>query len=330
MQAFSLLDLAPITEGGSARQALLNSRDLAQHAEQWGYKRFWMAEHHNMRGIASAATSVALGFIAAATSSIHVGAAGVMLPNHSPLIIAEQYGTLAALYPGRVDLGLGRAPGTDGRTMRALRRDMMRAANDFPEDVVELMAYFEDGNAQGIQAIPGRGLQVPIWILGSSLYGAQLAAALGQPYIFASHFAPDLLDHALQIYREQFRPSRQHQKPYSAAAVNVFAADTDLEGRQLMNSMIMQFAALRRGNPGPLQPPTATLDPEPDPRELAESRHVLRESAIGSADSVENWLRAFLDRTRVDELVVTSHVYDHEARKKSFRIAAGVLQKLLK
>lgn len=330
MKAFSLLDLAPIIEGGNARQALLNARDLAQHAEQQGYKRFWMAEHHNMSGIASAATSVALGFIAAGTTSIHVGAAGVMLPNHSPLIIAEQFGTLAALYPGRVDLGLGRAPGTDGITMRALRRDIMRAANDFPEDVMELMAYFEDGNAQGIQAVPGRGLQVPIWLLGSSLFGAQLAAALGQPYIFASHFAPDLLDQALQIYRERFKPSKQHKQPYAAAAVNAFAADTDSAGEELKRSMVMQFAALRRGKPGPLKPPTAKLEPELSASELAESKMVLRESAVGTEASIRVWFEQFLARTKVDELVLTSHVYDHQARIKSFAIAAKVLQEIIR
>ena len=325
MKAFSLLDLAPIIEGGSARQALLNSRDLAQHAEQQGYKRFWMAEHHNMGGIASAATSVALGYVAAGTDTIRVGAAGVMLPNHAPLIIAEQYGTLATLFPDRVDLGLGRAPGTDGMTMRALRRDIMRASNDFPQDVLELMSFFEDGNEQGIQAIPGKGTQVPIWLLGSSLFGAQLAAALGQPYIFASHFAPELLDQALQIYRATFKPSKQHSQPYAAAAVNVFAADTDEEAETLMKSVLMHVATLRRGKPGPLKAPTAHVETDVSPNELAEARYMLRESAIGNEASVRIWLKQFLERTQVDELVLTSHVYDHKSRIKSFGIAAKVL-----
>jgi len=329
MKAFSLLDLAPIIEGGSARQALLNSRDLAQHAEQQGYKRFWMAEHHNMSGIASAATSVALGYVAAGTETIRVGAAGVMLPNHSPLIIAEQYGTLAALFPDRVDLGLGRAPGTDGKTMRALRKDLKRAGNDFPQDVLELMAYFEDGNDQGIQAIPGQGLKVPIWLLGSSLFGAQLAAALGHPYIFASHFAPELLDQALLVYRENFKPSKQHSQPYAAAAVNVFAADTDEEGQALVNSLLIHVAALRRGKPGPLKPPTAHVETEANPDELTQARYMLRESAIGNEESVHNWLKQFIERTQVDELVLASHIYDHQSRIKSFGIAANVLLGLI-
>jgi luciferase family oxidoreductase group 1 len=329
LKAFSLLDLAPITEGSNARQALENSRDLAQHAERQGYKRYWMAEHHNMSGIASAATSVALGYIAAATSSIRIGAAGVMLPNHSPLVIAEQYGTLASIYPDRVDLGLGRAPGTDGPTMRALRRNIMRASENFPQDVVELMDYFENGNAQGIQAIPGKGLHVPIWLLGSSLFGAQLAAALGQPFIFASHFAPDFLDQALAIYREQFQPSKQHAQPYAAAAVNVFAADSDQDGQELMQSTLLQFACLRRGNPGPLKAPDAILDPPVSAEELMQSQHALRESAIGTKASISEWFEQFLERTQVDELVLTSNVYDHQARIKSFGIAADALQEFI-
>lgn len=329
MKAFSLLDLAPIIEGGSARQALLNSRDLAQHAEKQGYKRFWMAEHHNMRGIASAATSVALGYVAAGTGTIRIGAAGVMLPNHAPLVIAEQYGTLACLFPDRVDLGLGRAPGTDGITMRALRRDIMRASNDFPQDVLELMAFFEDGNEQGIQAIPGQGLQVPIWLLGSSLFGAQLAAALGQPYIFASHFAPELLDQALHIYRETFKPSKQHSQPYAAAAVNVFAADTNEEAEVLMKSILMHVATLRRGNPGPLRAPSANFDTDLSPNELAEARYMLRESAVGTEENIRVWFEKFIERTQVDELVLASHVYDHQSRINSFGIAAKVLLNMI-
>ena len=329
MKAFSLLDLAPIVEDGTIHQSFLNALDLAQHAEQQGYKRYWMAEHHNMPGIASAATSVALAYVGAGTKTIRVGAAGVMLPNHSPLIIAEQYGTLASLYPDRVDLGLGRAPGTDRKTMRALRRDIMRASNDFPQDVVELMAFFEDGNEQGVQAIPGRGLQVPIWLLGSSLFGAQLAAALGQPYIFASHFAPELLDQALQIYRESFKPSKQHSEPYAAAAINVFAADTDEEAQALMRSLLIHLAALRKGKPGTLKPPTAEFETEANPAELAEARYMLRESAVGNKASVSAWIKQFIERTQVDELVIASHIYDHQSRVKSISIAAKVLQDIV-
>ncbi len=323
MKAFSLLDLSPIVEGGDARQSLLNSLDLAQHAEKQGYKRYWMAEHHNMPGIASAATAVALSNIGAGTSTIRIGAAGVMLPNHSPLIIAEQYGTLASLYPDRIDLGLGRAPGTDGKTMRALRRDLVRAANDFPRDVVELMAFFDNGNEQGIQAIPGRGLHVPVWLLGSSLFGAQLAAVLGQPYIFASHFAPDLLDQALQLYRENFKPSAQHAEPYAAAAINVFAAESSEEAQVLMQSVLMHISALRSGNPGTLKAPGSQEIAE---TELADARHMLRDSAVGDDNAIASWIEQFIDRTRVDELVIASHIYDHHARIKSFEITSRVLK----
>jgi len=329
MRAYSLLDLAPICEGSTARDALLNSRNLAQQAQVQGYKRYWMAEHHNSSGIASAATAVALGFVAEGTTTIRVGAAGVMLPNHSPLVIAEQFGTLAALYPDRVDLGLGRAPGTDGKTMMALRRDNMNSADRFPQDVLELQAYFDQG-FDGVKAVPGNGLQVPLWILGSSLFGAQLAAYLGLPYLFASHFAPDHLDQALKIYRQEFRPSASHPTPYAGAAVNVFAADSDEEGRLLMSSMLQQFVALRRGAPGPLKPPVATQAEIGSNTELAQARHALRESAVGSADTVTRWLEQFVDRTGVDELVLTSHVYNHAARVKSFAIAAHSLNRLIK
>jgi len=328
MDAFSLLDLAPIVQGSNARQALLNSLDLARNAEQQGYERFWMAEHHNMAGIASAATSVALGYVAAGTSRIRVGAAGVMLPNHAPLVIAEQFGTLECLFPGRVDLGLGRAPGTDAHTMQALRRHRMGGPEQFPRDVQELIAYFEDGIPHGIRAVPGNGLHVPIWMLGSSLFGAQLAAALGLPYIFASHFAPDLLDQALSIYRNEFRPSARHPEPYAAAAVNVFAADTDEEGQYLMSSMLQQFVALRRGTPGPLRPPIGNPDATGTPAELAQARHALSESAVGAPETVHRWLAGFLQRTRVNELVLSSHVFDHQARVRSFGIAAEALRTL--
>lgn len=325
MKTFSLLDLAPITEGSTARQALLNSRDLARHAELQGYKRFWMAEHHNSTGIASAATAVALGFVAEGTSTIRIGAAGVMLPNHSPLVIAEQFGTLASLYPDRVDLGLGRAPGTDGKTMYALRRDNVGAAERFPRDVEELRDYFDQGH-DGIKAVPGHGLQVPLWILGSSLFGAQLAAYLGLPYLFASHFAPDQLQMALKVYREQYQPSQQHPEPYVGAAVNVFAADSDEEGHRLMSSMQQQFVALRRGRPGPLKAPTDNQAEIGSPEELAQVNHSLRESAVGSPATVKAWLTQFLEMTQVDELILTSHVYEHEARVKSFTIAAQALR----
>jgi luciferase family oxidoreductase group 1 len=328
MNAFSLLDLAPIVQGSNARQALLNSRDLARHAEAQGYKRFWMAEHHNSLGIASAATAVALGFVAEGTSTIRIGAAGVMLPNHSPLVIAEQFGTLASLYPDRVDLGLGRAPGTDGKTMQALRRANVHAAADrFPQDVQELHAYFDEG-FDGIKAVPGHGLHVPLWILGSSLFGAQLAAYLGLPYLFASHFAPDHLRTALDVYRDQYRPSAEHPAPYVGAAVNVFAADTDAEGRRLMSSMQQGFIALRKGEPGPLKPPVDSEAEIGSVTELAMANHALRESAVGSPQSVKAWLKSFLARTGVDELVVTCHAYDHAARVKSFAIAAEALNQL--
>lgn len=325
MKAFSLLDLAPIIEGSTARQALLNSRDLARHAEQQGYKRFWMAEHHNSTGIASAATAVALGFVAEGTSTIRVGAAGVMLPNHSPLVIAEQFGTLASLYPDRVDLGLGRAPGTDGKTMLALRRDNAGADQRFPQDVQELRAYFDRGH-DGVKAVPGHGMQVPLWILGSSLFGAQLAAYLGLPYLFASHFAPDHLIPALKVYRDRYQPTVTHPEPYAGAAVNVFAADTDEEGRRLMTSMQQQFIALRRGEPGPLKPPVDDEAQMGNVAEVAQANHALRESAVGSRASVDRYLQEFLQRTQVDELILTCHVYDHAARIKSFGIAAELLR----
>lgn len=329
MQAFSLLDLAPITEDGSARQALLNARDLARHVEQIGYRRFWMAEHHNMPGIASAATPVALGFVAAGTEQIRVGAAGIMLPNHAPLVVAEQFGTLACLYPDRIDLGLGRAPGTDRETLRALRRDHLSAANQFPQDVQELLHYLEPPQpGQRVRAVPGAGTRVPVWILGSSLFGAELAADLGLPYAFASHFAPDMLDEALRVYRSRFEPSDWLDAPYAAAGVNVFAAGTDDAGRRLMTSMEQQFIALRRGTPRRLQPPVDDPDSLGSPGELATARRALRESAVGAPETVKAWLASFVERTGIDELILTGHVYDHEARKRSFAIAAEALQTL--
>lgn len=327
MPAFSLLDLAPIPEGGTARQALLNSRELAQHAERLGYKRFWMAEHHNSTGIASAATAVALGFVAEATTTIRVGAAGIMLPNHAPLVIAEQFGTLASLYPDRVDLGLGRAPGTDGKTAYALRRENLHADESFPRDVQELQAYFHDGN-NGIKAVPGHGLQVPLWLLGSSLFGAQLAAQLGLPYLFASHFAPDALDQTLALYRRTYQPSAAHPTPYAGAAINVFAGDSDADGARLKRGMMQGFIALRRGQAGPLRPPVDDLRDIALPQEIAMAEQVLRESAVGTAASVHQFVEQFLGRTQVDELILSCHAYDHAARLKSFEIGAEVLQQL--
>lgn len=330
MQAFSILDLAVVTEGSTPRAALMNARDLAQLAERLGYRRFWMAEHHNITGIASAATSVALGYVAEGTERIRIGAGGVMLPNHAPLVIAEQFGTLATLYPDRVDLGLGRAPGTDGATMRALRRDPRHAADDFPDDVQELLHYFapvEPG--QKVQAVPGAGLNVPVWLLGSSLYSAQLAAALGLPFAFASHFAPAMLGQALAIYRERFQPSHYLAQPYTMAAVNVFAADTDAEARRLMTSVEQQFVRLVRGNPGRLQPPVDQPDAIGTPMERAQAQQALAESAVGSPETIRAWLHGFIERTQVDELMLTGQIFDHEARRRSFALAAGILNDLV-
>lgn len=325
MQAYSLLDLAPINQGSTPRDALLNALDLARHAETLGYSRYWMAEHHNMTGIASAATPVALGFIAAGTGHIRVGAAGMMLPNHAPLVVAEEFGTLESLYPGRVDLGLGRAPGTDQETLRALRRDHT-AANRFPQDVEELIHYLEPVQpGQRIQAVPGAGTRVPVWILGSSLFGAQLAAAMGLPYAFASHFAPDMLDEALHVYRTRFEPSRFMDAPYAAAAINVFASDEEAEARRLMTSMEQQFIALRRGTPGPLQPPVDDPDSLGNAAERQMARHALKESAVGTPGQVESWINGFLDRTAADEIIVTGQIHNHEARKRSFGIASEAL-----
>lgn len=325
MQNYSLLDLAPIREGGTAREALHNARDLARHAERFGYKRFWMAEHHNSTGIASAATSVALGFVAEGTSTIDIGAAGVMLPNHSPLIIAEQFGTLAELYPGRIHLGLGRAPGTDGKTAYALRRENFRADETFPQDVLELKAYLHEGH-NGIKAVPGHGTHAPLWILGSSLFGAQLAAQLGMPYLFASHFAPDALDQALAVYRATYKPSEEHPEPYAGAAINLFAADTQVEGERLRRGMMQGFIYLRRGQPGPLKPPVDDLNDIAHPQEIAMAGAVLREAAVGTKDSVREFIERFLERTRVDELILTCHAHDQEARVRSFEIGAEVVE----
>lgn len=326
---FSILDLSPITQGSDARQALLNSRDLAQHAEKWGYHRYWLAEHHNMPGIASAATAIAIGFVAEGTKIIRVGSGGIMLPNHAPLVIAEQFGTLESLYPGRIDLGLGRAPGTDQLTSRALRRDLRGSVDSFPSDVRELQSYFTAPEIhQRVRAYPGAGLNIPIWLLGSSVYSAQLAAQLGLPFAFASHFAPDLLLHALQIYRDGFQPSETLQEPYAMAGVNVFAADTQSEAEKLFTSVQQSFVNLRRGNPGQLPPPLET-----DERPWAEFEqqnidHALAFSFIGTQEKVQGEIEHFLAQTGVDELMITGMIYDHDARLHSFELAAGACHNL--
>jgi luciferase family oxidoreductase group 1 len=323
MIPFSILDLCPIIVGGDATLAFRNTLDLAQHAERWGYKRYWLAEHHNMPGIASAATSVVIGHVAGGTSKIRVGSGGVMLPNHAPLVIAEQFGTLASLYPGRIELGIGRAPGTDPLAAHALRRHLTGGVDTFPQEVIELQSYFAPSTAeQKIRAVPGTGLQVPIWLLGSSLYSAQLAAALGLPFAFASHFAPAAMMQAIEIYREQFKPSEQLQKSYVMLGINVFAAETDAEARRLMTSLQMQFIALRRGTPGPLPPPVETLDGIWSPPEKAGVEQALACSAVGSPDSVRQWLKSFIEESQPDELICTAQIYDHAARLRSFEITA--------
>ncbi len=323
MSALSILDLAFVPEGGTPVDALRNTRDLAQHAEKWGYRRFWLAEHHNMIGIASAATAVVIGYVAANTRTIRVGAGGIMLPNHSPLVIAEQFGTLETLYPGRIDLGLGRAPGTDRQTVLALRRDPA-SAESFPDDVVELQRYFEPPEeGQRVRAVPGAGLEVPIWILGSSLFGAQLAAMLGLPFAFASHFAPAALLPALQAYRSEFRPSKQLDRSYAAAGVNVFAAETDEEARRLFTSTQQQFTRMVRGTRGRLPPPIDDIEAYWTPMEKEQASAMLRRSFVGSGETVHRGLEEFVNETGVDELIVASAIYDHAARLKSYEILAG-------
>jgi luciferase family oxidoreductase group 1 len=327
MIPLSVLDLSPIVEGGDAAQSFRNTLDLARHAERWGYRRFWLAEHHGMPGVASAATAVIIGHVAQGTSTIRVGAGGIMLPNHAPLVIAEQFGTLESLYPGRIDLGLGRAPGSDQLTARALRRTLNSDPDEFPRDVVELMSWFAPVQpGQAVRAVPGAGLNVPIWILGSSLFGAQVAAALGLPYAFASHFAPAQMSEAIELYRARFQPSAQLQQPYAMLGFNVFAADTDEEARFLASSMQQAFLSLRRGRPVPLQPPVRDFESTLGEAERAMLEQVLSCSAIGSASTVRRAMAAFVERTGADELMITSQVFDHTARLRSFEIAAGALQ----
>jgi luciferase family oxidoreductase group 1 len=325
MVPFSVLDLSNITQGGSVADALHRSRDLAQHAERLGYRRFWLAEHHNMPGIASAATAVVIAHVAAGTSTIRVGSGGIMLPNHAPLVIAEQFGTLEALFPGRIDLGLGRAPGTDQPTARALRRGAVNSADTFPQDVQELQAYFQPVVAgQVVQAVPGGGLAIPLWLLGSSLFSAQLAAALGLPFAFASHFAPDHLDQALAIYRHGFQPSAALAKPYAMAAIGVIAADTDAAAQRLATSLQQSFVNLRRGMPTPLPPPRDSMDGYWTPHEKAGVDHAFSAAVIGSPATVRRGLAAFLQRTRVDELMVTAAIHDQAARVRSFELVAQI------
>ena len=321
MTALSVLDLSPIVQGGDAAQSLRNTLDLARHAEAWGFNRYWLAEHHNMLGIASAATAVVIGHVAGGTSTIRVGAGGIMLPNHAPLVIAEQFGTLASLYPGRIDLGLGRAPGTDQVTARALRRNLSGEIDAFPQDVMELMSYFAPIQpGQTVRAVPGAGLDVPIWILGSSLFGAQLAAALGLPYAFASHFAPDDMEQAIALYRARFRPSERLARPYVMLGLNVIAAETDDAAKVLFSSLQQAFINLRTGRPGPLPRPIEGFTLEPSLQPMLQ--HALRWAVVGSLETVRGGLAKFIAHTQADELMVTAQIFDHTARLRSFEILA--------
>ena len=324
MIPFSILDLSPIIQGGTAAQSYHNSLDLAQHAERWGYNRFWLAEHHNMPGIGSAATSVLIAYVAAGTSTIRVGAGGIMLPNHAPLQVVEQFGTLESLFPGRIDLGLGRAPGTDPAAARALRRTLNSNPDEFPRDVLEVMAFFREPQpAQSVRAVPGAGLKVPIWILGSSTFGAQVAAALGLPFAFASHFAPAHMRDAIEIYRSRFEPSAHLAEPYLMLGVNVVAADADDEARFLASSGRQAFASLRQGRPIELPPPSTewTRDPATDVSDVAQLSRV---SFVGTADAIAQQMTVFVQGTQPNELIVVSHIYDHHARLRSYEIAADV------
>lgn len=320
----SVLDLAPIVEGSNAAESFIHTIDLARHVDAWGYQRYWIAEHHGMPGIASAATAVLIGQVAGSTTRIRVGAGGIMLPNHSPLVIAEQFGTLEALYPDRIDLGLGRAPGSDQVTARALRRALDTSPDAFPQDVMELMGYFEGSNP--VRAVPGEGYPVPIWILGSSLFGAQLAAAMGLPYAFASHFAPAQMMDAIRVYRQNFQPSEYLDKPYVMLGFNVFAADTDEEARFLASSWQQSFVNLRSGRPGKLPHPVANYPGSlpPPARNLLD--HILSCAAIGAPDTVAAHMHAFIARTGADELMLTCNMFDHVARVRSYEIVAGLIQ----
>ncbi|WP_201316436.1 LLM class flavin-dependent oxidoreductase [Dyella sp. EPa41] len=328
MIPFSILDLAPVTEGSNASQAFANTLDLAQRAERWGYTRYWLAEHHNMPGIASAATAVLIGHVAGGTSTIRVGAGGIMLPNHAPLQVAEQFGTLASLYPGRIDLGLGRAPGTDHPTARALRR-YFDSAEAFPQDVAELLAYFEPATPeQPVRAVPGAGIEVPVWLLGSSLFSARLAAAMGLPFAFASHFAPDAMDEALALYRRDFRPSARLQAPYAMLGINVVAAGSDAEARRLFTTQQQSFINLRRGRPGLIPPPIDDIETYWTPTEKFGVERALACAVVGDANTVKDGLEAFVARHRPDELMVTANVFEHEARCRSFEVVAKLRREM--
>jgi luciferase family oxidoreductase group 1 len=331
MSLLSVLDLSPIVEGSDAAQSLRNTLDLARHAERLRYHRYWLAEHHNSAGIASAATAVVIGHVAAGTSSIRVGAGGIMLPNHAPLMVAEQFGTLASLFPGRIDLGLGRAPGTDQLTAFALRRNLATGGDSFPQDVIELMGYFRPAQPdQPVRAIPGAGLDVPVWILGSSLFGAQLAAALGLPYAFASHFAPAEMERAIALYRSTFRPSERLAAPYVMLGLNVCAAESDALARYYFSSHQQAVIARRTGRRGPLPPPVEDFESRLDPSAKMILRQALSCAVVGSPETVKRGLEAFIARTRTDEIMVTGNIFDHDARLRSFEITAQVHQTLSK
>lgn len=324
MTALSVLDLSPVADGSTGAQALNNSLDLARHCDALGFTRYWCAEHHNLPAIASSAPDIMIGQIAAITKNMRVGSGGVMLPNHAPLMVAERFKVLEALFPGRIDLGLGRAPGSDQLTARALRRERLNSAENFPQDVLELMAYFRPVRAgQVVQAVPGAGLNVPIWLLGSSLFSAQLAATLGLPYAFASHFAPAQMLEALGLYRERFQPSEWLPQPYAMAGVSVIAAPTDAEATHLFTSLQQQIVNLHRGEPGPLQPPVASMDGRWSSAEKAGVDQFLREAIVGSPAAVQRGLRSFIDRTGADEIIITAQIFDHAARVRSYEIVAA-------
>ncbi|MDB5292234.1 MAG: alkane 1-monooxygenase [Phycisphaerales bacterium] len=326
---YSVLDLSPIVAGGSPAASFRNTLDLARHAEQWGYHRYWLAEHHNIPGIASAATSVVIGYVAGGTSRIRVGSGGIMLPNHAPLMIAEQFGTLESLYPGRIDLGVGRAPGGDMRTAEALRRYLGSSGDTFPHDLKELLSYFRSpGPGQAVRAIPGAGLHVPVYLLGSSDFSARLAAGLGLPFAFASHFAPDYLHVALEVYREQFRPSPQLDQPYAMVGVNVVAADTDEQARRLFTTLQQQFLNLIRRVPGEIPPPVDSMDGRWSPAEQAHVNHMTHYSVVGSPQTVRQGLEQLLEDTGADEIIATASIHDHPARLHSFEIAADVFEQI--
>ncbi len=329
MIPFSVLDLAPVTEGSTPAQAFANTLDLARHAERLGYRRYWLAEHHNMPGIASAATAVLIGHVAGGTTRIRVGAGGIMLPNHAPLQVAEQFGTLASLYPDRIDLGLGRAPGTDQATARALRR-YFDGADTFPQDVVELLRYFEPAQpGQPVRAVPGAGIEVPVWLLGSSLFSASLSAKLGLPFAFASHFAPAAMDEALAIYRREFKPSERLQQPYAMLALNVIGADGEAEARRLFTTQQQSFVRLRRGQPGLIPPPVDDIEAFWTPQEKTGVEQALACTVLGDVGGVRRGIAAFVERHRPDELLITANVFDHAARLRSYAIAAQARESLL-